>query len=329
MRVLFATEPDPRRGWQLARFLGSEPATRFSPVVLTRHPGPDLAWAARTPVETCLCPDWDDVALLARILEERRVELVQTDGYGLQLARAAFLAGIPHLFRLGVPLESAGKEALLVALANLGRAVVCPCEFVAEPLRRAGAPVRIIANGVAPGKRGNPFRGAPVFAMLAHFWPSKRHADFIRAAAAVRTRHPQARFVISGRPDPSRSEFRRVESLARGVVDLTESPVDLSLVDAVVLPSENEGCSLALLEAMAAGLPVLASNAGGNPELVEPEQLFELGDVPALAEAMLRLAHDPERARALGQAGRLRVERSHNLADRMEDYARLYESLRV
>lgn len=329
MRVMFATEPDPRRGWQLARFLGSRASTRFSPVVLTRHPGPDLNWVSRAPVETCLCPDWDDVELLARILEERRIELVQTDGSGLQLARAAFLAGIPHLFRLGVPLEPVGQESLLVALANLGRAVVCPCQFIAEPLRRAGAPVRLIASGAEPIEAGEPFRGAPVFAMLAHFWPSKRHADFVQAAAMVRARLPHARFLISGRPDPARRYFREIETLARGVADLTEHALDLARVDAVVLPSENEGASTALLEAMAAGRPVLASRAGGNPELVDPEQLFPLGDVPALAEAMVRLADDRARAVALGRAGRERVERSHRLADRMEDYARLYESLRV
>ena len=76
-------------------------------------------------------------------------------------------------------------------------------------------------------------------------------------------------------------------------------------------PSDEEGFSNAILEAMAAGKPVVASAVGGNPEAIvegKTGHLVPAGDASALAEAILRLMADPERARELGLAGRTRVD---------------------
>jgi glycosyltransferase involved in cell wall biosynthesis len=83
-------------------------------------------------------------------------------------------------------------------------------------------------------------------------------------------------------------------------------------VDAVVLPSWREGMSNVLLEAMSAEKPVLASRAGGNPEVVEaPETglMFDPASPEQIAGCISELAQSPERTRAMGRAGRLRVER--------------------
>jgi sugar transferase (PEP-CTERM/EpsH1 system associated) len=101
-------------------------------------------------------------------------------------------------------------------------------------------------------------------------------------------------------------------------------------LDCFVLPSQAEGISNTILEAMAAGLPVLATDVGGNAELVlhgETGELVPPGDVQAMAEGLLRMANDPARATAMGRAGRARVERHFSLPAMVAGYRSLYQRL--
>ena len=102
----------------------------------------------------------------------------------------------------------------------------------------------------------------------------------------------------------------------------------LRYLDCFVLPSLAEGISNTILEAMASGLPVIATNVGGNSELIACDQtghLVPAGDHDALARQILACARDPERARALGRGGRLRVERLFSLEAMVEQYTNLYD----
>lgn len=98
-------------------------------------------------------------------------------------------------------------------------------------------------------------------------------------------------------------------------------------LDVFALPSLAEGVSNTILEAMASGLPVLATRVGGNAELVEAERtglLVPSADVSAMAGALLRLAQDPELRAAFGQAGRQRVEQCFSLRAMVAAYDALY-----
>ena len=96
------------------------------------------------------------------------------------------------------------------------------------------------------------------------------------------------------------------------------------------LPSLAEGISNTILEAMASALPVVATDVGGNADLVQDGRsgvMVPAGDVPAMADAILRLVLDPAGARAMGQIGREVVERRFSLGAMVAAYEAVYERL--
>jgi glycosyltransferase involved in cell wall biosynthesis len=104
----------------------------------------------------------------------------------------------------------------------------------------------------------------------------------------------------------------------------------LRMLDAFVLPSLAEGISNTILEAMASGLPVIATRVGGNAELVDDGAtgtLVPSADREALARTMLQYVRDPTLARAHGGAGRVRTERLFSLDVMVEQYTSLYDRL--
>ena len=107
-------------------------------------------------------------------------------------------------------------------------------------------------------------------------------------------------------------------------------PVLLAKAGFFVTASLTEGISLTLLEAMAVGLPVIATAVGGNSEIVDAPrtgQLVKAGDAAGLAEAMVLMCRQPDRWRPLGQAGRRRVEEFFDVRRMVADYERLYREL--
>jgi sugar transferase (PEP-CTERM/EpsH1 system associated) len=107
-------------------------------------------------------------------------------------------------------------------------------------------------------------------------------------------------------------------------------PEILRGLDCFVLPSLAEGVSNTILEAMASALPVIATDVGGNGELVESGrtgQLVEPADIDAMAQKIAAYAIDPRRARAAGAAGRAVVERRFSLEAMTQCYQDLYDRL--
>jgi len=146
----------------------------------------------------------------------------------------------------------------------------------------------------------------------------KGHDIFIRAAAALVPQFPNASFSIAGGVlEPA--YFEELQALVRdlnladrfhflgGVTNLREH---LSGADIFVLPSRSEGFSNAIVEAMAASLPVVATDVGGNAEAVQDGVsgfIVSSEDPQALSAAIAQLLADPSRAKAMGAAGKLRV----------------------
>jgi glycosyltransferase involved in cell wall biosynthesis len=104
----------------------------------------------------------------------------------------------------------------------------------------------------------------------------------------------------------------------------------LAALDIYVCSSIAEGIALTILEAMASGLPIVATAVGGNPELVidgETGMLVPVADTEALAGALAGLVADPARRRASGEAARARAQAMFSLESMVADYCRLYDQL--
>lgn len=188
---------------------------------------------------------------------------------------------------------------------------------------------------------GSPFSapGLYVFGTVGRLQAVKDQVGLLRAFARMRREHGEAvdvaRLVIVG-DGPLRGELERciVEEGLTEVVWLAGERADVAPLmrsfDCFVLPSLAEGISNTVLEAMACGLPVLASRVGGNPELVRDGVegvLLPAADPAAWAECMAQCVRHGERGRAMGEAARGRIEAEFSLAGMVRRYDELYQSL--
>jgi sugar transferase (PEP-CTERM/EpsH1 system associated) len=165
----------------------------------------------------------------------------------------------------------------------------------------------------------------------------KDQATLLKATRLLLEQRPtlrtRVRVVIVG-DGPLRAALQRQveESGLADVVWLTgdrdDVPALLQMMDVFVLPSLAEGISNTVLEAMASGLPIVATDTGGNPELVEPAvngYLFPVGDAQALAAMLGKLIDDDALVRAMGAAARTRVEQRFDWQRTVEQYLGVYD----
>jgi glycosyltransferase involved in cell wall biosynthesis len=177
--------------------------------------------------------------------------------------------------------------------------------------------------------------GECLIGCVASFTPVKRHDTLIDAFARVRREHAQARLLLVG-AGPLRSDIEARIGAAGldGAVQLRGARAHvenvLPALDLFALSSSTEGLSNAILEAQACGLPVVATDVGGNVDLVQPPGtgiLVPPVQADAFAQGLAELIREPERRRACGAAARSRIEREYSLAAMSAAYERLYEEL--
>ncbi|HZR84626.1 MAG TPA: glycosyltransferase [Candidatus Binatia bacterium] len=176
---------------------------------------------------------------------------------------------------------------------------------------------------------------APLVGIVARLAPIKAHEVFIAAAARIAQRLPSCRFAIVG--DGERRGELECLVAARGLRDRVAFlgwRADLERIhgalDVAVLTSRNEGSPVALIEAMAAGVAVVATSVGGVPDLIEDGAnglLVEAGDDAAVAAAVVQLLGDSARRQALASAGRASVLERHSADRLVEDVDALYGEL--
>lgn len=175
----------------------------------------------------------------------------------------------------------------------------------------------------------------PMVLIVGNLTPEKNHSDFLRMAARVASRLPEARFFVIGDGEcrSALEELARelgIESSMRWEGRTRNVLTYLAASDVVLNVSWREGCSNAILEAMAAGRPVVAYRVGGNPELVEDGRtgrLLEYGDVQGLADEVIQYLEDRELARRAGAAAARRAAESFRASTTAEKTASLYRQL--
>jgi L-malate glycosyltransferase len=208
----------------------------------------------------------------------------------------------------------------------------------------SAGPFTVVRNGIPPvvvdGEASKAFReglnaaGRAVGVMVARIDGRKGHLTLLESLKIVRDAGTDLLMMFAGDGKERGHIEHHAATLGLGpeVVRFLgrRSDVDLllSAADFFVLPSDIEGLPMSVLEAMAHGLPVVASRVGGIPELLEHDRqglLVPPGDAPALAEAIVRVVSDAGLRRRLGDAGRQRAITEFSLDATTERYQQLYE----
>jgi glycosyltransferase involved in cell wall biosynthesis len=296
--------------------------------------------------------DAGTVVRLARMLRADGVSLAHCHNHGALVygALAARLAGCARVVYTVHGANASGRRTT-AHFQRLGllREVVFVSGHTRGVARGAGMShgghVHTIVNGVDAGAFAAPeisrrsMRGAlaipenaGVCGIVARLAAVKDHRTLFEAVRFVRAARPDVRCLVVGdgelRADLEAAAWEMGLDAAIHLVGARNNVRDyLAAMDVFVLSSVTEGLSMTLLEAMAAGLPVVATRVGGNPEVVvdgETGLLVPPRDAKALAAAIGSLLEHPERARAMGAAGRARVHEQFSLDAMVGAYASVY-----
>jgi glycosyltransferase involved in cell wall biosynthesis len=173
-----------------------------------------------------------------------------------------------------------------------------------------------------------------VIGVIGRLTPIKGHIYFIHAMVEILKRMSNIKAVIAGSGELEEDLKIKVNNLGLKdfvlfLGDRTDIPEILKICDIVVLPSLNEGFGLAIVEAEAAGKPVVATKVGGIPEVIKDGEtgiLVPPRDSHKLASVIISLLKDKERAEKMGLYGRDFVKNNFNKEIMLERIKRLYES---
>lgn len=300
--------------------------------------------------------DWSIPLKLARLARQKGVDILHTHNscawfYG---GIAAWLSRLPlihtehtspdHNFERWWKIERF-LSRFTVGITTVAASVA---RFMIDQEHIAPEKIDVIYNGIEPGvyeiqldrnwkrKELGLERADLAVGMVARFFPEKDHRCLLEAFTQVVKRIPHARLLIAG-DGPLREKlvrYREELGLSDRVFFLgnrRDIPELLQALDLFVLSSYKEGLPIVLLEAMAAGRAVVATEVDGNPELVLHNRTGLV--VPpknpwALAEAICELLLDPERARRMGEEGKRRVGEKFSFIPMISAYESLYKSVK-
>jgi glycosyltransferase involved in cell wall biosynthesis len=258
--------------------------------------------------------------------------LVHADVYG---ATAARLTGVPFVstrhnddrYQLGpfryVDRTFASGARRLISISDAVRRFLVAAGLPAakfETIHYGLDEMPRLPSELTPDQAGVP-ASVPLALAIGRLIPQKDHATLLRAFAAVRANQPDAMLAILGDGPLAADTHRLVRELGLDGVVLLPGRLEtrdwLERADVFVHTSRWEGFGIVLLEAMLAGLPIVATGVSAVPEIVadgETGMLVPAGDSSALARPLGELLADPPRARALGAAGLARAKSLFSVA---------------
>jgi glycosyltransferase involved in cell wall biosynthesis len=299
--------------------------------------------------------DYRMYARLHPVLRECQPDIVHTHLHVLRYAlpsllllqRASLLHTVHNLAEREI--ESTARWIQRYAL-NHGVLPVAVAEEVALSLRRLYGiqQCRVISNGIPTDCYASPktprsewrtrqgFGDDDVlFVCVARFAPQKNHVLLLKAFAQGPASDPKAHLVLVGEGVLQEQLEERAKNLGltRQIHFLglrTDIPDVLSAMDVFVLSSDWEGNPLSVMEAMASGLPIVSTAAGGVPDLFESGKegfIVQPGDAQGLSHSMASLLGDQEARRSLGRAAARRAKENFDVSTMVQAYEELYENM--
>jgi glycosyltransferase involved in cell wall biosynthesis len=299
---------------------------------------------------------WPLVQALRQVIIQREINLVHTntlidhDRAGILAAKLTRCPCVCHIRDFDTPNWFDRR------LAKMADQLIYISEIVQRRYIEAGVPChkgRVIYNGLdveafvslldrEKGRRS--FNLAPsdlAVGIVGRLEPWKGQEVFLKAMALLLEMVPNVKGIVVGDPPPYRPEYRQVLQSLSDSLGLSDRiffsafradvPVVMSALDVVVLASVSpEPFGRVLIEAMAAGKPVVATNSGAAPEIIEDGVhgfLIPPADAGAMARAIAYLLTHPDEAAAMGQRGRNRVQTQFHLKQYLEGVQAVYESL--
>ncbi len=297
---------------------------------------------------------WQAIRLV-RYIRRHLIQIVHTYGFypnvfAVPAARIAGVSIVVASIRDRGDILTPMQRWIQKQACRLADCVLVNAEAIREALIHQGyrpGNIVVIRNGVVASRPAGRQNGAavrralgvpasaPLVFVFSRLNTMKGLEYFIEAAAVVAGTFPGVRFLIvgdGGRRQELEAHARRLGLENRVIFTgfRTDVPELLSEAAISVLPSLSEGLSNSLLESMAAGVPVIAANVGGNSEIIEHEGsglLVPVRDSVALAAAMGRLLEDPLLAARFAQAGRERVAEVFSMERSLGEVESLYERL--
>lgn len=364
LHVTYLTEGLGPRGFETVLVSGKENPGEGSLVNWARSRGVEPVLVPEIVGEASLkSRDVKALIKVYRLLRRERPHIVHTHTAkaGFVGRIAARLAGVPivvHTYHGHVlhSYYSFLKTWLLrrmeQALASLSDRLIAVSEQVRQDLIEYGvAPeskITVIPLGLEleqflqlEGVRGELRRelgiaqDAPLVGIIGRLAPIKNHRLFLEMAALLAEEFPTARFAVVGdgllRPELER--YATELGLNGRVLFLgwrRDLPRIYADLDVLVISSKNEGTPVSAIEAMASGVPVVATRVGGIPDLIEDQKtgiLVEPEDPSALADAVISLLRNPPMARRMGQAAQAHVLEKYTVERLLDDTEKLYREL--
>ncbi len=318
--------------------------------------GSELAQRAAPFAEVHAMPMGGDMDLgialrLARLIGARRPDLVHLHsriGADVMGGLAARWEAVPAIHTRRV--DNPESRLLAAAKYRLHRRVIAISEGIASVLRDVGLPeakLRVVRSAVPVADWEQPCRRAAFLAALglpaetlsigviAQLIPRKGHRVLLDALPALLPRHPTLQVIFFGQgPDEAALRRRISEDGLDGRVRLAgfrdDLPALLPCLDLVVHPALLEGLGVSLMQAAAAGRPIVASRTGGIPEVVRDEVnglLVAPGDAAGLGAAIHRLLTDPSLRERLGTAGHELMLHEHGVDAMVDGNLAIYDEI--
>ncbi len=293
---------------------------------------------------------------LRKLFRKLDIDIVHTHNAAQWFYGALAVIGLnkPKIIHTQHSVLEQGKNKLLYSLRFLAKKtafIVCVAEYVADYMVNKGKlfkeKVKVVYNGITvekfeltvDGKQKKESLGVPagykLLGIVARLVPVKDHKTLLDALKLVLQKGNKVKLLIAGGGELAKDlEEHAIElEIEKEVVFLgkrRDIPEILNVLDIFILSSISEGLSVTLLESMASGLPVVATDVGGNAEVViqgKTGVLVPSGNSEELARAIIGLLENEEKTISMGREGKKQVREKFNIEKMINEYRELYSKM--